>query len=37
MKATQQGPGIFWMVRLLGALGFVMVSGAESEVLHAAS
>jgi signal transduction histidine kinase len=26
MKSTGRGPGIFWMVRLLGALGFVMVA-----------
>ena len=26
MKTTRRGPGIFWMVRLLGALGFVMVA-----------
>src|ERR1700732_4331910 len=26
MKTTQRGPGILWMVRLLGALGFVMVA-----------
>jgi two-component system sensor histidine kinase/response regulator len=26
MKMTQRGQGIFWMVRLLGALGFVMVA-----------
>jgi two-component system, sensor histidine kinase and response regulator len=26
MKTIQRGPGIFWMVRLLGALGFVMVA-----------
>jgi hypothetical protein len=26
MKTTPRGPGIFWMVRLLGALGFVMVA-----------
>jgi two-component system sensor histidine kinase/response regulator len=25
MKTSRRGPGIFWMVRLLGALGFVMV------------
>ena len=26
MKTTRRGPGILWMVRLLGALGFVMVA-----------
>ena len=26
MKTTQRGQAIFWMVRLLGALGFVMVA-----------
>jgi signal transduction histidine kinase len=26
MNTAQRGPGIFWMVRLLGALGFVMVA-----------
>jgi len=26
MKTTRRGPGIFWMVRLLGALGLVMVA-----------
>src|ERR1700726_392564 len=26
MKTTQRGPGILWLVRLLGALGFVMVA-----------
>ena len=26
MKTTDEGQGIFWMVRMLGALGFVMVA-----------
>src|SRR5271166_5538349 len=26
MKTTRRGPGIFWRVRLLGALGLVMVA-----------
>jgi Tfp pilus assembly protein PilN len=26
MKTTERGQAIFWMVRLLGALGFIMVA-----------